>query len=106
MGGAYFYVEQGGYTAEQAFQTAVDEALHEYGHGGYTGTIAEKSGFVMVDPMPDAAPADFDVDNYDYRNPEDWADYLHERMPYDKWGKARCFEAYPGVWAFFGDAPQ
>jgi len=32
-----------GKTAQEAFDAAVAQARHEYGHGGYTGTIAEKS---------------------------------------------------------------
>lgn len=39
-----------GETAEEAFRLLVDEAGWENGHGGYTGTIAEKDGFVLFDP--------------------------------------------------------
>lgn len=35
-----------GRTAQEAFADAVRQARYEYGHGGYTGTIAEKSSFV------------------------------------------------------------
>lgn len=33
-------------TAAEAFAVCRNEALYEHGHGGYSGTIAEKSGFV------------------------------------------------------------
>lgn len=33
-------------TMDEAFDEGRREALHEYGHGGYTGTIAEKDGYV------------------------------------------------------------
>jgi hypothetical protein len=33
--------------AKAAFNRAVDDAQHESGHGGYSGTIAEKSGFTI-----------------------------------------------------------
>jgi len=37
-------------TARAAFDGAVEDAKYEHGHGGYTGTIAEKQSFVMIDP--------------------------------------------------------
>ena len=49
MGAATFYVLTRGQTATQAFNEAVREAQYEYGHGGYTGTIAEKGEFVLID---------------------------------------------------------
>ena len=42
MGGEIFYTKQKGSSANDAFQKAKQEAQYEYGHGGYTGTIAEK----------------------------------------------------------------
>lgn len=33
---------------KEAFNSIVEEARYEYGHGGYTGTIAEKSEFKNV----------------------------------------------------------
>lgn len=33
---------------EEAFNTARSYASHDSGHGGYTGTIAEKNSFVMI----------------------------------------------------------
>lgn len=46
MGATNFYCEANGKTLSEAFQTAVDNAYYEYGHRGYTGTIAEKSGAI------------------------------------------------------------
>ena len=40
-------------TAEEAFNEAVEKAQHMYGHGGYTGTIAEKGGFRMINVPKD-----------------------------------------------------
>jgi hypothetical protein len=50
MGGNTFFTTAEGRTADDAFRTAVSQAQWEYGHGGYTGTIAEKAsdGFVMI----------------------------------------------------------
>ena len=35
-----------------AFREAIDRASWEHGNGGYTGTIAEKRSFVVIDPTP------------------------------------------------------
>lgn len=48
MGSANFRSISAGLTAEQAFFRSCDEARHEYGQE-YTGTIAEKDGFVFVE---------------------------------------------------------
>ena len=37
-----------GKTVQEAFDNAVKEAQYDYGHAGYTGTIAEKDSFVEV----------------------------------------------------------
>jgi hypothetical protein len=46
MGAEQFRTTAKGATASEAFGLARDQAAWEYGHGGYTGTIAEKSDFV------------------------------------------------------------
>lgn len=46
MGATTFSTIAAGKTAADAYRTAVDDARHWHGHGGYTGTIAEKSGWV------------------------------------------------------------
>lgn len=48
MGASTFITTAKGKTAQEAFRAAREEALHEDGHGGYSGTIAEKSCFVMI----------------------------------------------------------
>jgi hypothetical protein len=47
MGATTFSTYGLGKTAGDAFYAAQDRARYEYGHGGYTGTIAEKSGYVL-----------------------------------------------------------
>lgn len=37
-----------GKDANEAFRRIVEDARYMYGHGGYTGTIAEKDGFVNL----------------------------------------------------------
>ncbi|MEV1040550.1 hypothetical protein AB0J01_28455 [Streptomyces sp. NPDC050204] len=54
MGAEGFTAYQNGTEAEQAFQEAVENAEHEHGHGGYTGTLAEKNSYTVITktPMP------------------------------------------------------
>jgi hypothetical protein len=50
--GACDFIDYGfGKTAQEAFVACADEAAYEYGHGGYTGTIAEKHEYVLL-PTP------------------------------------------------------
>lgn len=58
MGGCDFDVVARGPSAKEAFRLAVEQAQYESGHGGYTGTIAEKSGFIMLPPS-EAQMAEF-----------------------------------------------
>jgi len=48
-----------GKTAEEAFQRAREDAAYEHGHGGYTGTIAEKGGFRLFNPPKGVKPDEF-----------------------------------------------
>jgi hypothetical protein len=52
MGATDFLHYATGRTAEEAFEAAREEALYDYGHSGYTGTIAEKYEFVEFIPPP------------------------------------------------------
>jgi hypothetical protein len=54
MGASEFQVEIKAKDAKTAFRTAVEQARFEHGHGGYTGTIAEKNGFIMIDAEREA----------------------------------------------------
>lgn len=58
MGSQDFATYQPGADVNQAFGDAVDQARYEYGNRGYTGTLAEKYEFTVIqaDPVPmDAA---------------------------------------------------
>lgn len=68
--------------ANEAFSQAVKVNQHMHGHGGYTGTIAEKSDFKMVTVPKGKDPYDFVqecLDNDDH-------------FCQDKWGPAGCVE--------------
>jgi len=52
MGADQFATTATGSTADQAFHTATEQARWEYGNGGYTGTIAEKGSYTIIDTTP------------------------------------------------------
>ena len=84
-----------GKTPQEAFTAARERAQHEHGHGGYTGTIAEKRSFRVL-----TAPAGT-------VNVCDWAQGLLDtgdpRLD-DKWGPAGCVACGVQQWLFFGIA--
>jgi len=99
MGACDFWHRETGIDPETAFARARESAAWEHGHGGYTGTIAEKSDFIMIN-VPKGT------------NPEDYAQkLLDEDDPRiaDKWGPAGCVCLGPSksnpklkVYLFFG----
>lgn len=82
MGATTFYETARGKTPEQAFRAAVRQAKQDYGSGGYSGTIAEKNSFTLLE-----LPKQYK------ENPEAYADHLIEtddaRIT-DKYGPAGC----------------
>lgn len=92
MGAQEFYEEAHGDTVEKAFWNAVGDAQFEHGHGGYTGTIAEKMEFTLIE-LPEG------------RKPEEYAQELidaGDKRVSDKWGPAGCFDLGEGRYFFFG----
>ena len=87
-------------SAREAFKTAHETACYEHGHGGYTGTIAEKSNYSMS-KKPEGMDAnewldkveDFDEDEKDQ---EHYRALKHDFNIYDdKWGPALCIDCGP-----------
>jgi hypothetical protein len=76
---------QRGKSSGEAFLAAVHEAQWEYGHGGYSGTIAEKRSHVMI--------YSDEVTSHDtaYQYAEKLIDECDSRI-WDKWGPAGCIE--------------
>lgn len=93
MGAEYFQVKATGATIDEAFRKAVDEARYNYGHAGYTGTIAEKSSYTLHRNLMGLAPDQFI--SYILDADEDAC---------DKWGPANAIEVAPNTWVFFGYA--
>ena len=56
MGAQDFTATAKGKTAKEAFSVAVEDAAYENGHGGYTGTIAEKRSFKIETPPAGMSP--------------------------------------------------
>ena len=98
MGGCDFARFAEGENAQQAFDIAVKDALYFYGHGGYTGTIAEKHDFVMI-PVPEG----FDYDDKDAAMTFAYK-LIDEGDPRidDKWGPAGCISMNGNLYLFFG----
>jgi hypothetical protein len=92
MGASTFMVTAEGKSAKEAFKIAREDAQYESGHGGYTGTIAEKDSFVMI-------TCEHGMDPYKYAN------YLinacDSRID-DKWGPAGCIALGGNKFLFFG----
>lgn len=82
--------------AQDVFDDLVKQAGWDYGHAGYTGTIAEKSDFIYI-RMPDkvhALPTAEQAQQYLSANDDD------PRIN-DKWGPAGCIRTDDG-YVFFG----
>ena len=92
MGAADFYTVSQGKTARDAFNNAVDQARFDHGHAGYTGGVAEKHEFVMVQ-----TPAGSDPHEYAGR----LIDQSDPRIR-DKWGPAGCIALGGDRYLFFG----
>jgi len=85
-----------GKTAQEAFDAAVAQARHEYGHGGYTGTIAEKQTFVTLKERDEKAALALAEKMLSEGDP----------LVNDKWGPAGCIRTGIDSWLFFGWASE
>lgn len=96
MGATTFCNRESGASALEAFKAAREEALYDHGHSGYSGTIAEKSKFVMI-----ALPEGEDAMTYAWK-------LIDEGDPRvdDKWGPAGCIDEGDGNYLFFGWASE
>ena len=92
MGSQDFTQTAKGKTAEQAFTTARALAAYDHGHGGYTGSIAEKTDFVLVQPPKGLGPREY---------AEQLMQDDDERIS-DKWGPAGCVALGDDKFLFFG----
>lgn len=97
MGADTFSNRVKGNSAKEAFHTAVEQARYDYGHAGYTGTIAEKDSFVMLQVSPEKLEELKNAAWFDYSGD----DALWEKVG-NKWGPAGCIDLGDGKYLFFG----
>ena len=95
MGAEPFTTTQSGETVEKAFRSAVEDAQFMNGHGGYTGTIAEKGSFKLIP----RSEMDEGEDEYDFAYR--LIDECDPRID-SKWGPAGAVKVDEGKWLFFG----
>lgn len=120
MGACEFFVTQKAKSPAEAFKKAVEQAQYDHGHAGYSGTIAEKRTFVLInDSLTEVTR------RYKTWTPEhDWmrksaqvlaglldADVkaipaalmdMDDSRIRDKWGPAGCVKVGKDEYAFFG----
>jgi hypothetical protein len=98
-------------STEEAFSLARQNALHEHGHGGYTGTLAEKHGFKLLATVKSRENAEHLVTAFYNATSERSLTLLRPEAGYvidDKWGPAGAIRyhqdaQHDGV-VFFGYA--
>lgn len=108
MGASSFIVEASGKTVNAAFARATEQARYERGHGGYTGTIAEKNAFTLITIPASYTPAR-EQDRTDERRPAAYADHLineDDDRVCNKWGPAGAIDLGGEKWLFFGWASR
>jgi len=97
MGAETFEEHATGRDIDIAFASAVSQAQYEYGHCGYTGSLAEKNSFVLIDVVPDREAASSMACNL--------LDKADRRID-SKWGPAGAIEykteSGERAWLFFG----
>jgi hypothetical protein len=93
-------------SADDTFAHLVQQAGWDFGHSGYTGTIAEKSDFIMVNmptfPQTVEEATDFaeQVIGLGVTGSEAHSEHFDPRID-DKWGPAGCIKTSDGF-VFFG----
>jgi hypothetical protein len=113
MGAQHFTTQSQGHDVEEAFLTARSWAQYMHGHGGYTGTIAEKDQYTLFE-----VPADTGVEEFaemilaasnSPTSREILADLIGEDAARsitdvfnDKWGPAVALQVGEDEWLFCG----
>ena len=109
MGAQQFFDTAKGKTPRDAFKNAHDDACYEYGHGGYSGTLAEKGGHTMSN-KPDGISGSDWADMVDEFLVEDTDQEHYQQLKKDskvyedKWGDALCIKNGDGDYIFCGCA--
>lgn len=116
MGATTFQTEGKGTTVEDAFLAAREHEAYLHGHGGYTGTLAEKDSYYEAQLPEGVTVAEFiralmdSGDRFERGEfvkgdrpkwaPPEW-DALAQAYD-DKWGPCVAVKVAPGKWVFVG----
>jgi len=96
MGACEFTQRAKGKTAKEAFSAAVEHARYEHGHGGYSGTLAEKGTFVLIQDRT------VSTEKEAYAEVDRLMQEGDSRID-DKWGPAGCIRVGDtDTFVFFG----
>lgn len=104
MGSTTFSNLGGGKTAQVAFDKLTKEARKWY-PGSYTGTIAEKSSFIMIELPADVQKSMKGKIEDKVKVVQEYSTKLiraQDRRIDDKYGPAGCIQVSPTKWFFFG----
>lgn len=107
MGAVDFHCHAQGKDVQEAFGRAVQDARYDYGHAGYTGTIAEKSSYTLFDLPEGMTPRQFYDLIYDEGECPQGHEQLIERareVYNDKWGPCVAIRADDNSFIFMGIA--
>ena len=120
MGAETFYQIDKGKNAQEAFDNAKADAYWMHGHGGYSGSIAEKQGFTEFQRptgIREKTVRTLMHDLFDlYYGDEKKKNRIAKKYPKfsiqtltkmantfeDKWGPAVCMEVKPNTYYFCG----
>lgn len=95
MGGTTFFTgPHTGDTVAEAYRQAVDQAHYDHGHSGYSGTIAECDGWVVIQDQAMSMEEAIALGNKLIEDSDPRID--------DKWGPAGAIPLEDGGWYFFG----
>lgn len=107
MGADYFRVFIKGDDVATAFTSAVKDAQYEYGHRGYTGMIAEKADYTLINLPSTVSPehAMHVLRSAVHDEPSSWWLPELQAQHEDKWGPALAIQdVQRGGWWFVGYA--
>lgn len=111
MGAEQFEVTYRAVSANQAFLKARKDAQYDYGHSGYTGTIAEKDSFMEFEvPRGHTVSDVLEAIQDSFTGPSEalvemYGEYEAEKLfsVYDdKWGPAVALTNGDASWTFCG----
>ena len=119
MGATDFYCNFEGKSVSEAFNNAVEDAYYWHGHSGYSGTICEKPGYIVLDFGRKLSLAEAEEVGQELNM--SWQDVtprlielvgdearakLFADLFNDKWQDAIAIELHGGSWFFCGLASE